>query len=93
MTNVLATALQSTDMLLIDTLHAFDFTFAPAEGLRIECMDGRDLKRWTFTPEQIAAATVQAEPHTWSIHDAHGEHQLVCVEAFTGREEDEVEQE
>jgi hypothetical protein len=46
-------------MLLIDGLHAFDFTFDET-GLVIECMDGRQLRRWSFTPEQVAAAMARA---------------------------------
>jgi hypothetical protein len=38
-------------MLLIDGLHAFDFT-ADETGLTVECMDGRQLRRWSFTPSK-----------------------------------------
>lgn len=90
MTTTLTTALQSANMLLIDTLHAFDFT-ADTTGLRIECMDGRDLKRWHFTAEQVAAATLNDATHEWSISGDKGEHQLVCVQAFGGQDEDQDE--
>lgn len=92
MTDSLTTTLQSTDMLLIDDLHAFDFTL-DANGLHIECMDGRDLKRWTFTPAQIAAASMNIDLQAWSISDDKGEHRLVCVQAFGGHDEEHVEQE
>jgi hypothetical protein len=92
MTDSLTTALQTTDMLLIDNLHAFDFKL-DASGLRIECMDGRDLKRWTFTPEQIAAASMNIDLQAWSISDEKGTHQLVCVQAFGGQDEEHAEQE
>ena len=65
----LATALQSCDMLLIDGLHAFDFT-SDESGLTIECMDGRQLRRWTFTPEQITAAIAVGDE--WQLDDADG---------------------
>ncbi|WP_311970998.1 DUF5629 family protein [Pseudomonas baltica] len=92
MTDTLITALQSTDMLLIDNLHAFDFTL-DASGLRVECMDGRDLKRWTFTPAQIAAAAMNIDLQAWCISDDTGAHQLVCVQAFGGQDEEHAEQE
>lgn len=92
MTDTLATALQSSNMLIIDNLHAFDFTF-DANGLRIECMDGRDLKRWSFSPEQVSAATMNINSQEWLIRDEKGEHQLVCVQAFGGLDEEHAEQE
>jgi hypothetical protein len=92
MTDTLATVLQSTDMLLIDDLHAFDFTLDDT-GLRIECMDGRDFKRWNFTSAQIAAATMNIDLQEWSISDEKDAHRLVCVQAFGGQDEEHVEQE
>lgn len=82
----LATALENSDMLLIDGLHAFEFTFDD-NGLVVECMDGRDLKRWTFSAEQVAAATGAGED--WRLSDAQGEHQLVCLSAVYGSDEDD----
>lgn len=90
MTTPLTTALQSANMLLIDNLHAFDFT-ADTTGLRIECMDGRDLKRWDFSAEQVAAATLNDATHEWSISGDKGDHLLVCVQAFGGQDEDQDE--
>ncbi|MNG78032.1 hypothetical protein D3C81_527830 [compost metagenome] len=84
----LANALASCDMLLIDGLHAFDFT-ADAAGLVIECMDGRQLRRWSFTPEQVAAAVASGDE--WRLDDAQGEHRLVCMSAFRAPDEDEDE--
>ncbi|HEK1686235.1 TPA: DUF5629 family protein [Pseudomonas putida] len=84
----LATALQTCDMLLIDGLHAFEFT-CDASGLTIECMDGRQLRRWRFTPEQMAAA--RAEGNDWLLDDAQAEHRLVLMSAFRAPEDDEDE--
>lgn len=92
MTDTLTTALQSSNMLLIDSLHAFDFTLDDT-GLRVECMDGRDLKRWSFTPAQIAAATMNIDLQAWCISDDKGTHQLVCVQAFDGQDEEQAERE
>jgi len=75
----LANALQSCDMLLIDGLHAFDFT-TDESGLTIECMDGRQLRRWSFTPEQVAGAVATGDE--WQLNDANGAHRLVCMSAF-----------
>ncbi len=84
----LATALTCCDMLLIDGLHAFEFTCDEA-GLSIECMDGRQHRRWSFTPEQVAAAV--GEGDQWQLSDAQGEHRLVCMSAFRAPDEDDDE--
>ncbi|MBA1194738.1 DUF5629 family protein [Pseudomonas entomophila] len=84
----LADALHDCDMLLIDGLHAFDFTFDD-QGLMIECMDGRERKHWHFTPEQVQAATGQGTD--WRLSDAHGEHSLICMSALRAWEDDEDE--
>lgn len=88
----LATALATSDMLLIDGLHAFGFTF-DASGLVIECMDGRNLKRWKFTPEQVAAAVAVGAGEEWRLNDDQGEHELVCMSAVYGSDEDDDDQE
>ncbi|HHJ1299999.1 DUF5629 family protein [Pseudomonas sp. P1B16] len=84
----LATALAACDMLLIDGLHAFDFT-ANETGLTVECMDGRQLRRWAFTAEQVAAAIATGDE--WQLSDAQGEHRLVCMSAFRAPDEDDDE--
>ncbi|WP_442113263.1 DUF5629 family protein [Pseudomonas sp. NUPR-001] len=84
----LSTILQSADMLLVDGLHAFDFTY-DATGLHIECMDGRALKKWSFSPEQIAAARKDGEE--WLIATDSTEHRLVCMSAFRAPDEDDDE--
>lgn len=84
----LAQALESCDMLVIDGLHAFDFTYDDT-GLHILCMDGRDRKKWSFSPEQIASA--RAEGQDWLIANDAGEYRLVCLDAFSAPEEDDDE--
>ena len=85
---LLSHALQSCDMLLIDGLHAFDFTFDDT-GLAIECMDGRALKRWQFSVAQVDAAVAQGDE--WLLGNEAGEHRLVCVSALRASEEDDDE--
>lgn len=82
----LAHALITTDMLLIDGLHAFEFTHDD-NGLRVECMDGRVLKRWIFSVAQVNAA--RADGQDWLIDSEQGEHRLVCMSAFRARDEDD----
>jgi len=84
----LATALASCDMLLIDGLHAFDFTFDDT-GLTVECMDGRQLRRWAFTTDQVAAATAAGDE--WQLDDTQGQHRLVCMSAFRAPDEENDE--
>lgn len=89
MTDKLLTALESADMLLIDGLHAFDFSL---EGqLLIECQDGRERKRWTFSLAQVDAAAFDPSLESWVLNDDSGEHRLVCMSAFTGNNNDEDE--
>lgn len=83
--------LQTCDMLLIDTLHAFDFSFDEEQTLHIQCMDGRELKRWQFTLQEQQAAQPGAEPHSYVISQAGIPHQLTCLSAFSAREEDETQ--
>lgn len=82
----LAQTLATTDMLLIDGLHAFEFTHDD-NGLRVECMDGRALKRWTFSVAQVSAA--RADGQDWLIDSDQGEHRLVCMSAFRAPDEDD----
>ncbi|MGY2374134.1 DUF5629 family protein [Pseudomonas sp. SDO524_S393] len=88
----LSTALNDSDMLIIDGLHAFDFKFD--KHLQIESMDGRELKRWTFSPEQLNAATFDDSLQSWLLSNDDGEHRLVCLSAFKGdnnNEEDDAD--
>lgn len=90
--DTLTTALTTSDMLIINDLHAFDFTFD--QHLRIESMDGRELKRWTFSPEQLSAATFDETLQSWLLVNEDGEHRLVCLSAITGdnnNDEDEAD--
>lgn len=82
----LSQALQTCDMLLIDGLHCFDFVHDDS-GLRAECMDGRALKRWSFSVAQVEAA--RAEGEDWLIEGDSGEHRLVCLGAVRAPEDDE----
>jgi predicted 3-demethylubiquinone-9 3-methyltransferase (glyoxalase superfamily) len=85
-------ALQTCDMLLIDTLHAFDFSFDEEQTLHIQCMDGRELKRWQFTLQEQQAAQPGAESHSYVISQAGVSHQLTCLSAFSARDEEDETQ-
>ncbi|TFY90498.1 hypothetical protein DYL59_08125 [Pseudomonas kairouanensis] len=88
----LSTALNDSDMLIINGLHAFDFTFD--QQLLIESMDGRELKRWKFSPEQLNAATFDDSLQSWLLSNEDGEHRLVCLSAIKGdnnNDEDEAD--
>ncbi|PWB31504.1 hypothetical protein DCO48_16865 [Pseudomonas sp. SDI] len=82
----LSQALHTCDMLLIDGLHAFEFTH-DATGLHIELMDGRALKRWSFSPAQLDQA--RADGQDWLIDTEQGEHRLVLMSAFRAPDEDQ----
>ncbi len=87
-TDTLLSALETCDMLEVDGLHAFDFTLDD-NRLLIECMDGRAEKRWSFTRAQIEAATFDETLQSWTLSDDSSEHRLVCMSAFTARDEEE----
>ena len=84
----LTTVLETSDMLEIDGLHAFDFTLN-ADTLLITAMDGRAEKRWTFSLDQVQAATFDDTLQSWTLSGDAGEHRLICVSAFTGNNNDE----
>ncbi|MBB6287054.1 MULTISPECIES: DUF5629 family protein [unclassified Pseudomonas] len=87
----LLTELQTSDMLEIDGLHAFDFTLDDQQ-LLIKSMDGRAEKRWTFSLAQIEAATFDDALQSWTLTGDSGEHRLVCMAAFTGNNNDEEDE-
>lgn len=87
--HTLLSTLEHCDMLEIDGLHAFDFSLDEEDHLHIECMDGRALKRWTFSMAQIEAATFDVTLQSWLITGESGEHRLVCLDAIGGDDEDD----
>ena len=86
LTRVLATS----DMLIINGLHAFDFEVD--QQLQIQSMDGRELKRWTFSPEQLEAATFDESLQSWLLINDDGEHRLVCLSAIQGDNNNDEEE-
>ena len=90
MTDNLPAVLETSDMLEIDGLHAFDFE-VDGEKLLITAMDGRAEKRWRFSLEQVQAATYDDTLQSWTLTGDSGEHRLTCMNAFTGNNNDEDE--
>ncbi|WPO98660.1 DUF5629 family protein [Pseudomonas sp. HR96] len=88
MTASLTTELQTANLLLIDGLHAFDFTLTDA-GLTLEAMDGRQLKRWAFSPEQLTAAQRNGAGDGWQLAGPDGTHQLLCLNAFSASDDED----
>lgn len=85
-------ALQACDMLLIDHLHAFDYSLDEQDTLHIESMDGRVLKRWSFTLQEqqdaVARPATENEPQAWTlVHDGKS-HTLQCVSAHRASEDE-----
>lgn len=85
--------LQNADMLLIDDLHAWQFSLAEeATGdqplLTVECMDGRTRRVWVFSAAAVAAAARDAANGSWSLADSAGTHTLVCLGATVGSNDD-----
>jgi len=85
----LRAALETSDMVEIDGLHAFEFSIDD-KGLLIEVMDGRVSKRWSFTPEQVDAAVYDEHLQSWTLTGDSGEHRLICLSALSASNDDEV---
>lgn len=88
--------LQQADMLIIDDLHAWQFTLgeqAEAEQplLRVECMDGRTHRVWSFSATEVAAASYSVESGSWAIADSTGNHVLTCLGATVGSNDEDDE--
>ncbi|MCU1715580.1 DUF5629 family protein [Pseudomonas sp. 5P_3.1_Bac2] len=86
----LLSALNGADMLIIDNLHAWQFSLDD-QHLNIECMDGRNLRKWQFSLAQVAAATYQEASDSWNIHSNDASHSLQCLGAVSGNNDDEDE--
>lgn len=84
----LRTLLETSDMLEIDGLHAFDFELTELK-LVITAMDGRAEKRWSFSSAQVGAATFDETLQSWTLTGESGEHRLICMSAFTGNNNNE----
>ncbi|MBX8551864.1 DUF5629 family protein [Pseudomonas cichorii] len=83
----LLAALQTSTMLEIDGLHAWEFSLA--DDLNIECMDGRERKVWRFSLAHIQAATFDEGLQSWVVNDGNADHRIICLDAFTPNDEDE----
>lgn len=88
--DTLTCVLATSDMLIINGLHAFDFKLD--QQLQIQSMDGRELKRWTFSPEQLQAATFDESLQSWLLINDDGEHRLVCLSAIQGDNNNDEEE-
>lgn len=86
----LRTALENSDMLEIDGLHAFEFSLDD-KGLLIQAMDGRVNKRWSMSPEQVEAAVFDDKLQSWTLIGDSSEHRLVCFSAVCASNDDEDE--
>lgn len=62
----LRTALETSDMLVIDGLHAWEFSLDDVQ-LLIKCMDGRAEKRWSFKLAQLDAAVFDETLQSWTL--------------------------
>lgn len=92
-TDTLLDALHKCDMLIIDGLHAFDFSLDEQDQLHVECMNGRTLEHWRFTPTQMQAATFDPARKHWIITSDSGDHHLECVAATSGHDYEDDEDE
>ncbi|MDB6143201.1 MAG: hypothetical protein JWP80_2245 [Pseudomonas sp.] len=88
-TPTLLATLQSTTMLEIDGLHAWDFSVGD-DQLVIQAVDGRDKKIWKFTLAQVETATFDDQLQSWVLTDGNADHRLVCLDAFSPSDEDDA---
>lgn len=106
--NSLLEALQSADMLLINDLHAWQFSLEPEalalaqaaltqavagaaeqQLLRVECMDGRTKRVWTFTAAAVLAAQLDESTQCWLLQDANGQQRISCLDAISATNDDD----
>lgn len=100
----LISALSNADMLEIDDLHAWQFQLddallaehragtqahSDAPLLSIECMDGRALRKWHFSLNQVVAARFDGEADAWAIRGTADTHLIRCFAAVTGDNSDQ----
>ena len=103
--NSLLEALQSADMLLVNDLHAWQFSLEPAALalvhaaaglelplLKVECMDGRTRRVWTFSVAAVLAAQLNSQSHCWTVHDSNGEQRISCLDAISASNDDDGEE-
>lgn len=83
----LLAALQTSNMLEIDGLHAWEFSLGD-EHLKIEAIDGRERKFWRFSLAQVQAATFDTQLQSWTLSDDNADHRIVCLSAFTPSDDD-----
>ena len=84
----LRAALETSDMLEIYGLHAWDFSLDDVR-LLIKCMDGRAEKRWNFSAAQLDAAVFDQALQSWTLTGDSGEHRLVCLSALSASNDDD----
>ena len=100
--NSLLEALQCADMLLINDLHAWQFSLEPAALalaqsatetelplLKVECMDGRTRRVWTFSVAAVLAAQLDPLSQCWLLDDATGQQRISCLDAISATNDDE----
>lgn len=103
--NSLLEALQSADMLLINDLHAWQFNLEPgalalaqaATGselplLKVECMDGRTRRVWSFSVTAVLAAQLDQPSQCWTLQDGNGEQRIHCLDAISASNDDDGEE-
>lgn len=83
----LLAALQTSNMLEIDGLHAWEFSLGD-EHLEIEAIDGRERKIWRFSLAQVQAATFDTQLQSWTLSDGNADHRIVCLSGFTASDDD-----
>ena len=92
MSDALLDHLRSTDGLLFDHLFA-DFSLGDDASLHVEVMDGRDLKRWDFTSQHLAAAQWDPVSKAWQLANEQSSHQLFCLSGLHAGNDDDDETE
>ncbi|MCY1283373.1 hypothetical protein D3C76_1029510 [compost metagenome] len=59
------------------------------EVLRIELMDGRDRRVWSFTYNEVMEAAYAEGEDTWTLKSGEKEHRLRCLGAISASGDDE----
>ncbi len=100
--HTLLAALQAADMLFINDLHAWQFSLEPAALalaqaaaglelplLKVECMDGRTRRVWSFNVAAVLAAQLEPSSQCWVLHDSNGKQRISCLDAISATNDDD----
>ncbi len=59
--------------------------------LSIECIDGREQRKWQFSLAAVMAARFDSQSDSWLLADGEQQHRIHCFDAIRGSNDDEAD--